>query len=138
MQGGSRETSRRECSIDLRANRDAISLRSCAAVLEAGDRRAQLCESGLTVKGTHDIRQPIRLSGRVSPPRTGAHDDKAGPPQMVGQSLCRERRRELPAAAARLAALVIPQCIGQSLGNLLRCCGGEGRTRQEGVRALRT
>jgi hypothetical protein len=86
---------------------------------------AEVNKRSFAVHGVFDLNHCIHLAGAMGPGRTGAHDDKSGSAQVVGQPLGREARGEIPAAAAGLATLVKAQRVGECLGNFRRRCGGE-------------
>jgi hypothetical protein len=52
---------------------------------------------------------------------------------MIGAPLCRPPGHEIPPAAAGLAALVVPACIGQDLSDLLRRGGCQRGWVKEGI-----
>ncbi len=72
-----------------------------------------------------EICHSICLASGVGAAGAGAHHDVAGSTQVLCQALCRHPGGEIPAAATRLAALVVTQRIGQDGRDLLRGGGGE-------------
>ena len=72
-----------------------------------------------------EICHAIRLASGVGAAGAGAHHDVAGSTQVLRQALCRHPGGEIPAAATRLAALIVTQRIGQDGRDLLRGGGGE-------------
>jgi hypothetical protein len=72
-----------------------------------------------------EVCHAIRLASGVRAAGAGAHDDIAGSTQVLRQTLRRHPSGEIPAAATRLAALIVTQRIGQDGRDLLRGGGGE-------------
>ncbi|MDB5369109.1 MAG: hypothetical protein JWP20_667 [Roseomonas sp.] len=63
-----------------------------------------------------------------------AQDNKAGPPQRLGQPLRRQPGQHLTAGAARLATLIKAQRAGQRRGDLRGTGGGQVRRESGGRR----